>query len=231
MLFSPQIPLQLEPRRNSRFGDFVVGPNGATLEAARSISTDRDASLFLHGPEGSGKTHLLNAACHARREEGGTAFYLGLRHLPPDAVDSLQGLESMDLVCIDDLHLVAGNGAWEEGLFHFINRLREQQGCLLVASQQRLSVLPLQLPDLASRLAWGLRLELASLEDEDKLEVIRGQAESLGFELPEEVAIYLIRRGHRSLKRLVEAVEQLRHAAFTGKRRITVPLAREVLRN
>jgi len=231
MLFSPQIPLQLEPRRNSRFDDFVAGPNGATVDAVRSLVDANDASLFLHGPEGSGKTHLLNAACHACREHGRTAFYLGLRHLPPGAVDSLSGLESMDLVCIDDLHLVAGNEAWEEGLFHFINRLRERRGCLLVASPQRLSVLPLQLPDLASRLAWGMRLELAPLEDEDKLAVIRGQAESLGFELPDEVAIYLIRRGHRSMKRLVDTVEQLRHAAFTEKRRITVPLAREVLRN
>ena len=60
--------------------------------------------------------------------------------------------------------------------------------------------------------------------------MIHRQAESLGFEMPSEVASYLIQRGHRSLKKLIDAVEQLRHAAFTEKRRITVPLARDVLR-
>lgn len=229
MLFSPQIPLELSPRRLGCFADFVAGPNGATVSAVRGLLDAADASLFLHGATGVGKTHLLNAACQAARDHGLTAFYLGLRRVPDGATGSLDGLESMDLVCIDDLHCVAGLPAWEEALFHFINRLRAQRGRLLVASRERLSALPLQLPDLASRLAWGLRLELAPLDDDGKLEVLRRQAAALGFELPDEVAGYLIRRGHRGMRSLVEMVERLRHAAFTEKRRITVPLARRVL--
>ena len=101
----------------------------------------------------------------------------------------------------------------------------------MVASAVRLSALPLGLPDLASRLAWGLRLELQPLGDDDKLRVVRAQAEALGIDLPDEVGGYLIRRGHRSLGQLVDAVERLRNAAFTEKRRITVPLARRVLKD
>ncbi len=230
MLFSPQIPLQLEPRHSGRFEDFVAGPNAAAVAAIRSLCDEAGASLFLHGPAGSGKTHLLNAACIAARGRGQTAFYLGLRRVPADGTGSLQGLESLDLVCIDDLHRVAGRADWEEALFHFINRLREAGGCLIVASRERLSKLPLCLPDLASRLAWGLRLELAPLEDADKGLVLRRHAEALGIDMPDDVADYLLRHGERSLANLVSTVGQLQHAAFTEKRRITVPLARRVLK-
>ena len=67
MLFSPQIPLQLEPSRSDRFEDFVAGPNQNTLLAVQQLLDDPGSSLFLSGPEGSGKSHLLNALCHAAR--------------------------------------------------------------------------------------------------------------------------------------------------------------------
>ena len=230
MLFSPQIPLQLEPRRDSRFEDFVPGPNAAVLEAVRGVLDDPGSSLFLSGPESSGKTHLLNALCHAMRDSGRTAFYAGLKNMPAESQGTLEGLEGLDLVCVDDLHAVAGDTAWEAALFHLFNRIRELNGKLVVTSRARLSALPLGLPDLASRLAWGLRLQLQSMGDEDKLQVIHRHAASLGIELPEEVCTYLLKRGQRSLAGLLHTVELMQHAAFTAKRHITVPLAREILK-
>ncbi|MEM1411231.1 MAG: DnaA regulatory inactivator Hda [Pseudomonadota bacterium] len=229
MLFSPQLPLPLEPRRIGGLDDFVVGPNVAVKGAVAEVSADEDRSLYLYGPAGSGKTHLLNAACLAAREQGRTAFYLGLRGLGPGDSGALEGLEAMNLVCIDDLQRVAGQPAWEEALFHFINRLRGQRGCLLVASRERLRRLPLALPDLASRLAWGLRLELQTLGDEDKRDVLEAHARSLGIELPAAVSDYLLRRGPRDMATLVGLVTRLQQAAFRDKRQVTVHLARQLM--
>lgn len=226
MLFSPQIPLQLMPRRDNRFDEFVSGPNNATVEALRHMQDEPGSHIFLYGGEGSGKTHLLNALCHQTRERQGRAFYLALKRLPRDAIASLQGLEKLDLVCVDDLHVIAGDDAWEEALFHCFNRIREAGGCLLVSSQKRLSALSLGLPDLASRLSWGLRLPLLPLEDNDKLAVIN----TLGYALPEDVQHYLLKHHDRSMAALIDTVENLHQAAIKNKRRITVPLAREVLK-
>jgi len=229
VLFSPQLPLPLEPRRENRFEDFVAGPNGAVIKAVRGILDERADCLYLQGPESSGKTHLLTALCRATRAQGKTAFYAGLTRMPLEAARTLEGLEGLQLVCIDDLEEIAGDASWEEAIFHLFNRLRATGGKLVVASALALAAVPLNLPDLRSRLSSGLRLQLQPLNEDDKLEVLGRYAVALGIELPSEVGAYLLSRGPRGLARLLPAVERLQQAAFTAKRRITVPLAREIL--
>jgi DnaA family protein len=230
MLFSSQIPLQLTPLRDSRFDNFVEGPNHAVVKALRYLPDEPGSHIFLYGGEGSGKSHLLNAVCVETREREGRAFYLALKRLPRGAIASLEGLDKLDLVCVDDLHVIAGDQAWEEALFHCFNRIREANGRLLVSSRERLSALELGLPDLKSRLAWGLRLQLLPLEDKDKLEVINLHCIALGLSLPDDVQQYLLKHHDRSMAALIHTVESLQQAALTLKRRITVPLAREVLK-
>ena len=79
------------PVRDSRFEDFICGPNKAVVDAIRHIPDEPGSHVFLYGDEGSGKTHLLNALCHETRERQGRAFYLALKRLPKGAIASLQG--------------------------------------------------------------------------------------------------------------------------------------------
>lgn len=229
MPFSPQLPLPLEPRRPDRFEDFVAGPNEAALAAVRHLLDEPGGILFLSGAAGSGKSHLLNALCHLARDQGMAAFYIALRRVPPEATAGLEGLEALDLVCVDDLDHVAGDPAWEQALFRCCNEIRAAHGRLLVSSGQPLAALPLALPDLASRLAWGVRQSLQALDDRGKLEILRQRARTLRIDVPPDVHNYLLRRGRRDLGSLLLALERLKDAAFTEKRKITVPLAREVL--
>ena len=229
MLFSPQIPLKLEPSREQRFEDYVAGPNGPVVESLKSATSEADRLLFISGPAGTGKTHLMNAVCLAAREQGMTAFYAGLKSMPDDSQQLLEGLENIDLVCIDDFQHIAGNRFWEESLFHCINRIHARQGRIVLTSRDRLSALPVSLPDLVSRLQWGLRLQLQVLDDEQKITVLEKHAASLGIDLSADVTAYLIRHSPRNLGHLLLNVERLKQAAFISKRRITIPLARQVL--
>jgi len=231
MLFSPQIPLQLEPRRPDRFDEFVAGPNENALAAVRQLLDEAGGSLFLSGPEGSGKSHLLNALCHAARENGLAAFYIALKRLPEEAAASLEGLQVLDLVCVDDLDAVAGNPVWENALFACFNQVRAAHGRLLVSSSQPLASLELCLPDLASRLAWGVRQNLRLPNDDQKLQILQQRARALRIDLPEDVQNYLLKHSKRDMSSLLLALEQLKDAAFVSKRKITVPLAREILKN
>ncbi len=229
MLFSPQIPLQLEPRRPDRFEDFIPGPNKNVLLATRQMLEEPGSSLFLSGPESAGKSHLLNALCHAAREMGLGAFYIALKHLPDEAAAGLEGLQGLDLVCVDDLDSVAGKLVWEQALFRCFNEIRAANGRLVVSSRMSLSSLQFGLPDLQSRLSWGLRMKLQLPGDEGKLQVLQQRAQALGIELPPDVQRYLIKHSKRDMGSLLTLLEQLKDAAFVAKRRLTVPLAREIL--
>jgi DnaA family protein len=229
MQVSPQIPLPLEPPRADRLEEFVAGPNGAALESVRALLEEPGGVLFLSGPAGSGKSHLLNALCHEARERGLSAFYIALKRLPREAAAGLSGLQGLDLVCVDDFDRVAGDAAWEQALFRCFNEVRAAQGRLLVSSREPLSALPLGLPDLASRLGWGVRQAMQAPGDEDKLAILERRAAAMRIEVPPDVERYLLRYGRRDLASLLAALERLRETAFAEKRRITVPLAREVL--
>lgn len=229
MPIAPQILLPLESRRPDRFEDYVPGPNSGLVAALQELIRSSDACIFIRGAAGSGKTHLLNATCNLAQEQGLQAFYMALGNAPASAAGGLAGLEEMDLVCFDDIGQVAGVAEWESSLFHLFNRLRARRRRLVVSSTQPLSSLGFVLPDLASRLAWGLRLQIEPLDDRSKKEVLERKAAGLGIDLPPDVAYYLLSRGSRNTSDLVNNLEAVRIAALAAKRKITVPLAREVL--
>jgi DnaA family protein len=120
-------------------------------------------------------------------------------------------------------------GGWEQALFRCFNDLRGARRRLLVSSGQPLAALPLVLPDLASRLAWGVRQTLQPPDDAVKRDILQRRALAMHIELPADAANYLLRFGRRDLTSLLDALERVRQAAFAGKRRITVPLVREIL--
>ena len=230
MTAAKQILLPLEGRLPARFEDFVPGSNSAVINALLELVDSGGQCLFLSGPPGSGKTHLLNAACNLANQQGRQSFYIAPGRLAVAAAAGLSNLDHVDLVCVDDIDQVVGQPAWEEALFHCFNRLRDHGGSLVASSNQRLSALDFGLPDLASRLAWGLRLQLQPLDDAGKAEAMERWAAAHDVVLSEEVRNYLLNRGSRSLASLLEKLEAVRVAALSGKRKITVPLAREVLR-
>lgn len=229
MAGSPQIPLPLEPHRRDRLDDFVAGRNLAALAAVRQLLDESGAVLFLSGPAGSGKSHLLNALCLEARARSMTAYYFALASLPVGAAGGVAGLRGADLVCIDDIHAVAGQPDWEQALFHSFNEVRAARGRLLVSSALPLAALEFGLPDLASRLAWGVQQLLQPPDDAGRLAILQQRARALQIELPTDVQNYLLRYSRRDMASLLGSLERLKDVAFADKRRITVPLAREVL--
>lgn len=220
-----QLPLQLVLRDSATFASFVAAGQG---EIVQTLQHGAEPFIYLAGPGGSGKTHLLQAACHDAARTRSVA-YVPLRRAAEFGTDSIAGLEHTERVCLDDIHLIAGQMPWEQALFSLFNRLREQGGQLIVAATHKAAQLPLVLPDLVSRLNWGVIYGLPVLDDTDKLTALRLRAAARGFELPDEVGRYLLARLPRDMHALFAVLEQLDYASLAAQRRLTVPFIKTII--
>ena len=227
---NPQLPLGLALRDSARFDSFFPGQNREALDSVRLAAAGQGESLvFLAGPAGTGKSHLLQAACHHATGCRRAATYLPLRQLAGLAPGVLDGLEQLDLVCLDDVQFVAGETAWEHALFDLFNRLREAGGTLLATGERRPDLIGFGLPDLASRLGWGLTYRLRPLADADMLAALTCRAAGRGLALPEETASYLLKRVPRDPAGVFDLLDRLDQASMVEQRRLTIPFVRAVL--
>ncbi|GAB6040415.1 DnaA regulatory inactivator Hda [Endothiovibrio diazotrophicus] len=229
---SAQIPLDLRLRDTATFANLLPGDNDEAVSAVwRCILNQGVDQLYLWGGRGTGKSHLLQAACHEAGERGEGCFYLPLEEAVREwPVGALQGLERMALLAVDDVQAVAGRHSWEEGLFNLYNRVREAGGRMLFAASARADEVGIGLPDLSSRLAWGLSYVLHEPDEAGKLVALRLHALNRGIHLPDEVGRYLIRHCRRDLHSLAAILERLDEASLVAKRRLTVPFVRQVLK-
>ncbi|SCZ62846.1 DnaA regulatory inactivator Hda [Thiohalomonas denitrificans] len=223
---SAQLPLGVGLRDGATFDNFFAGPN---TEVVLQLERGNEPFLFLWGGAGSGRSHLLQAACHRVSGESGGAVYLPLSKSTELAPEMLEGLETMALVTVDDLQQVAGHTGWEVGLFHLYNRARESGCRIVVAADAPPGPLGISLPDLRSRLSWGPVYQLLPLVDADKRVALQLRAHHRGMELSDEVANYILRRSPRDLHSLFSVLEHLDRASLAAQRRLTVPFVREQL--
>lgn len=225
-----QLPLAIGLRDDATFENFYPGDNGQVIGLLQAQLTDvGEQAILLWGGDGVGCTHLLQAAYHDAETRGLGAIYLPMEDLVAYDTDILDGLEQMQLVCIDHVQTIAGNQAWEEALFHLYNRLRNMNVPLLLAADTAPSHSSLVLPDLVSRLSWGMVLQVKPLGDEDKSLALQMRAKKRGFELGGELAHYILQRAGRSTGELFELLDKLDQASLSAQRKLTKPFVKEVL--
>ena len=225
---NPQLPLALRLRPQQRLEDYIPGANGQALAALTGLlDAPGPAQIYLSGPAGSGKSHLLAGLCAAAEQQGLSVAYVPLAEAAQLHPAMLEGLEAMDLLALDDVQAIAGQPDWEEALFALYNRARDAARRLAITADCGPAQLPIQLPDLRSRLAWGEPYHLQPLDDAGKLTLLSAEAERRGLELSAEVARYILDRAPRDLPNLLALMEHLDHAALAAQRRLTLPFVRD----
>ena len=228
--FHPQIPLRFKLQDTLTFDNFVGGVNQGVLGALQNQLTNRSASqLYIWGQQGAGCSHLLQAACHQASELERSTIYLPMDELCEFESAVLEGIETMDLVCLDHLQAIAGRNDWEEALFHLFNRMLEAGSALLVAADQPPRGLALKLADLQSRLASCTVFQVVSLGDSDKVRLLRDKAQEKGVELNEEAAQYILNRSERSVDALLKNLDFLDQSSLSASRRLTIPFIKQVM--
>ena len=225
-----QLPLAVHRRDDATLDNFLFQEALLPLRACLDVSPadNGEPIIYLFGAIGSGRSHLLQAACHDL--PAGEALYLPLEQLlAMPAGDVLAGVENLALVCLDNIDLVVGDAAWEEALFHLINRTRASGCRLLVSANSAPRQLGAQLADLQSRLSWGVVFQLPELADKDKLQILQFRAWRRGMQLSDESARYILARAARSLGELMDLLELLDKASMVAQRPLSIPFIRSAL--
>ncbi len=223
---SPQLPLALRFPADQRFQDFI-GAEGVRDLVAAVARDDRQDWLYLAGPAGSGKTHLLLAAC--AEASGQRAAYFPLASIAGCIEQALVGAESSGLVCLDGIDVIAGQRDDEVALFHFHNRARAAGARVIYSASAMPTALPFVVPDLVSRLEQCTRLAVAPLDETGRREVLTSRAARRGLELDDVVLDYFFRRVGRDLGTLTALLDRLDRESLAAQRRITVPFLRQLL--
>ena len=226
-----QLPLPIHQSDDETLENFYAENNLLLLNSLQKNFLHLHQQFFyLWGNKGCGKSHLLKGVCQHYLAQQHPALYVPLNKAQYFSPAVLENFEQQALVCLDDLQVVIGNAEWEVAIFDLINRVRETGRTLLIMSaDQSPANLPVQLPDLASRLTWGEVYQLAPLNDQQKIEVLQKAAYQRGIELPDETANFLFKRLERDMKTLFNALEKLDQASLQAQRKLTIPFVKEIL--
>lgn len=225
----PQLPLALRYPPDQRLETYVAAPEGA-LAQLRALATRPGMDwVYLAGPVGVGKTHLLLAACVVAEAAGRRAAYLPLAAAAGRLRDAIDALEGNDLLALDGIEAVAGHRDDEIALFDAHNRARAAGIGVLYSARENPDDLALTLPDLRSRLSQCTRIVLNPLDDGGRREVLRQRAQRRGLILEETALDWLLKRVDRDLAGLTAMLDRLDRASLAAQRRITVPFLRQTL--
>jgi len=227
---SVQLPLHIGLRDSATFTNFYPANNEQLVAELRRCGMNQgEHFIFLHGITGTGKSHCLQAVCHDASTQRLQATYLPMREIQSMPVDLLEGLEQLDIVCIDDIDLIAGDEQWEVAIFNLYNRIRDNSGSLIVAANAKFDELGLVLKDLQSRLAWGLVFKLESLDDTALATALQLRAKIRGMELPDDVVAYILKRSTREMNALFSLLEKLDRESLVEQRKLTIPFVKNYL--
>lgn len=216
-----QIPLQIKLNDAATFGNFISAGNQQLV----SLLQSDEAFVYYWAKDATGKTHLAQAMCHAQQN----SIYLPLSELEQWQPEIFEGLESFDLICLDDIEQLAGKPDWEEALFNLFNRVRDSGKKLRISADASPNNLNVKLNDLLSRLTWGVTVQVQPLSDEDKVAALSLRAKQRGFGLPDEVALYLLKHCPRDMHNLFTILDRLDDASLQAQRRLTIPFIKESL--
>ncbi len=211
-----QLLLNIRPASQPELARFVAGRNVELMAQLQAMldGTAAERMVYLWGAPGSGKSYLLAAWANACQARGIAVDFSGQQAAPAVIADQVE----------------SWGEAQQHAAFAAFNRVREAGGLWLAAGSVAPAELPL-MPELQTRLGWGLVFQLHSLDDAEKRAALSHHAETLGFRLEPQVADYLLNHTARDMQTLLRVLEALDRFSLETRRPITLPLLRQLLLN
>src|SRR5882762_7952486 len=240
----PLIEGNLNPKYS--FGTFVVGSCNQFAHAASQAVAEAPGKtynpLYLYGGVGLGKTHLMHASGHAIKSANRhlKLSYISAERFMNELINSIrydktqafrEKYRSVDVLLIDDIQFMAGKERTQEEFFHTFNTLYEQQKQIVISSDCPPREIPTLEERLHSRFEWGLIADLEPPDLETKVAILKRKAETIGFVIPDDVALFIAGRVKNNVRELEGSL--IRLVAISSLRGIPISreLAKHAIRN
>ena len=150
-----QLILKLQPGTRAVFENYYTGKNETLINEISSVEKILDLQqVFIWGGTNQGKSHLLQATCSRFSKSNRNSVYLPMKKVKLYNTSLIDGLESISLICIDDIYEICGDNEWERAVFNLINTVRATKNCILISSNQAPDHLKVSLPDLKLNLTF-----------------------------------------------------------------------------
>lgn len=225
-----QIALDLCLKDNASFSNFFIGNNEQLVRILSNLHTnDTQSFIYFWGGAGIGKSHLLSSVCTIFSKHNLIVAYVPLEDVNRFNIQMLDGLESIDLLCIDGLHNIAGKLDWEQKIFYCFNELLMRKKKLIITSRIAPTALSLKLLDLKSRMISGLIFPMNMLNDNEKIMCLQLRAKFRGLVLSYSGARFILNHYNRDLKNLLIVLEKLDKASLITQRKLTIPFIKHIL--
>lgn len=211
-------------KANNTFENFIVGPenemaHGASLAVAKEPGHYYNP-LFIHGPTGLGKTHLMHAIAHSVYAANPQAriAYISSETFTNDFITALQSgsvapfrrrYRELDLLLIDDIHFLAGKESTQDEFFHTFNELHNNHKQVVLTSDRPASEIAKLQERLVSRFQWGMVASIQAPGLETRIAILRKKAAARGLELQPEIAEFIASRVSRNVRNLEGAVTRI----------------------
>ena len=195
-----QIPLPLSFDKRFSLENYISRDSQYISHHLTALFDETGEPLIgLWGGTDCGKTHLLNACAHYARHCNVQFHLFDAVQLLEANAQSFSGFPEGSVVGVDNLDLLAGNRDWEEQFYQLINRVQSGEIRFVFSLSRNPRDIGFRLPDLKSRLMWGLLISLQSPDDEQLIKVLTKRANLLGLEMSDNALNYLLTHYSRKL--------------------------------
>lgn len=228
------------------FDDFVIGPGNRFAHAASVAVSESPAKqynpLFIYGPTGLGKTHLLQSIAHEmkRRHPGFKILYISSEKFTNQLITAIQTkstpqfrakYRTLDLLLIDDVHFIAEKDSTQEEFFNTFNTLYDAHKQIVVTSDRPPREIPGLEERLVSRFGWGLVTDIQPPDFETRVAILKKKMERETVVVPDDVSYFIAGKIKSNIRELEGALIRVVAYCTLTNSKIDVRLAQEILKD